>query len=109
VKKQLDEDLKGIYENELDSVAIAYEPIWAIGTGKVATNKDIVKMVETIRNEIEYLYSAKAKENVTILYGGSVNLTNYKKILANDCVNGVLVGGACLDVETFSIMCKENY
>ena len=112
VKKQLDEDLKGIYENELDSVVIAYEPLWAISSGagsKVATNKDIVKMVETIRNEIEDLYSAKAKENVTILYGGSVNLTNYKKILANDCVNGVLVGAACLDVENFSIMCKETY
>ena len=109
VKKQLDEDLKGIYENELDSVAIAYEPIWAIGTGKVPTNKDITKMMETIRNEIEYLYSAKAKEKLTVLYGGSVNLSNYKKILANDTVNGVLVGGACLDVENFAIMCKETY
>ena len=66
-------------------------------------------MMETIRNEIEYLYSAKAKEKLTVLYGGSVNLSNYKKILANDTVNGVLVGGACLDVENFAIMCKETY
>ncbi len=109
IKKQLDDDLKGIYENELDSVIIAYEPIWAIGTGKTATNKDITKMIETIRKEIEYLYSEKAGKGVTIIYGGSVNINNYKKIISNEAINGVLIGGACLDVDAFAVICRENY
>ncbi len=109
IKKELDDDLKGIYENELDSVIIAYEPIWAIGTGKTATNKDIIKMIETIRKEVEYLYSEKAGKELSVVYGGSVNLNNYKKILSNETVNGVLVGGACLDVDAFAVMCRENY
>lgn len=109
VKKQLDDDLKGIYENELDSVMIAYEPIWAVGTGKVATITDIKKMTETIRKEIENLYSAKAAKNISIVYGGSINLANYKKILSNENLNGVLIGGACLDVDGFSLIARENY
>lgn len=109
IKKQLDDDLKGIYENELDSVIIAYEPIWAIGTGKVPTNRDITKMIDSIRKEIEYLYSEKAGKNTKIVYGGSVNMNNFKKILENQTVNGVLVGGACLDVDTFAVMCRENF
>lgn len=109
VKKQLDDVLKGIYENELDSVVIAYEPIWAVGTGKVATLGDIKKIVDMIRKEIENLYSAKAGQNISIVYGGSINLANYKKILSNDALNGVLIGGACLDVDGFSIISRENY
>lgn len=109
VRKQLDDALKGIYENELDSVVIAYEPIWAIGSGKVATVKDIEKMTEVIRKEIENIYSAKAGENVSILYGGSINLANYKKILSTTSLNGALIGGASLDVDGFSLICKEKY
>lgn len=108
VKKQLDDDLRGIYENELDSVIIAYEPIWAIGTGKVATGKDIEKMIEVIRKEIDYNYSEKAGKSVTVVYGGSVKLSNYKKILQTRGVDGVLVGGACLDCDGFAIMANEN-
>lgn len=109
VRKQLDDDLKGIYENELESVVIAYEPIWAIGTGKTPTSKDISKMIETIRKEIEYNYSDKASSKIAVLYGGSVNLNNYKKIMETAGVDGVLVGGACLDVDNFAVMCRENY
>ena len=109
VRKQLDDNLKGIYENELESVVIAYEPVWAIGTGKTPTSKDIEKMIETIRKEISYLYSEKAGKNVSVVYGGSVNLNNYKKILSNDHVDGVLIGGACLDVDGFAVICRENY
>ncbi len=109
VRKQLDDDLKGIYENELEGVCIAYEPIWAIGTGKNATSKDIVKMTETIRKEIEYMYSEKAGKKVSVLYGGSVNINNYKKILGIECVNGVLIGGASLDVDNFAVIARENY
>lgn len=66
-------------------------------------------MVDSIRKEIEYLYSEKAGKSTKIVYGGSVNMNNFKKILENQTVNGVLVGGACLDVDTFAVMCRENF
>ena len=109
VRKQLDDDLKGIYENELESVVIAYEPIWAIGTGKTATNTDITKMVETIRKEIETQFSAKAAKNIAVVYGGSVGVKNYKKVLSNPAIDGVLMGGTSLDVDAFSLIARENY
>ena len=109
VKKQLDDCLKGIYENELESIIIAYEPIWAIGTGKTATVKDIQSMTNTLRKEISYLYSDKAGEQVNIVYGGSVDIVNYKKILILPCLNGVLIGGASLNVDNFAVVCRENY
>ena len=109
VRKQLDDDLKGMYENELEGVVIAYEPIWAIGTGKVATKKDITKMVEVIRKEIENQFSAKAAQNINILYGGSVNISNYKNIISNEAINGALIGGASLNVDNFSVIARENY
>ncbi len=109
VKKQLDDILKGIYENELDGVIIAYEPIWAIGTGKVASSKDISKMAELLRKEIENLYSEKAAKKINIVYGGSINLSNYKRIISLESINGALIGGACLDVDGFAAICRENY
>lgn len=109
VKKQLEEALRGIYENELDSVVIAYEPIWTVGTGKSATTKDIEKMFETIRKFIEYLYSEKAGKKVDVIYGGSISLTNYKKILEVETIDGLLVSGPCLDVENFALIAKEKY
>lgn len=107
VKKQLDDALKGIYENELESVIVAYEPIWAIGTGKTATLKDIEKMVGVLRKEIAYLYNDKTKIN--IVYGGSIDINNYKKIISLPCLDGVLIGGASLDVDNFSVIARENY
>lgn len=107
VKKQLDDALKGIYENELESVIIAYEPIWAIGTGKTATLKDIEKMVAVLRKEIAYLYNDKTKIN--IVYGGSIDINNYKKIISLPCLDGALIGGASLDVDNFSVIARENY
>ncbi len=109
VRKQLDDDLKGIYENELESVVIAYEPIWAIGSGKNVTSKDIQKMVEAIKKEIEYLYSDKASKKISIIYGGGVTLINYKKVLSLEFLNGALIGGTCLDVDDFTVIAKENY
>lgn len=114
VKKQIDDDLKGIYENELEGVIIAYEPIWAISTSKEKSNKEITtkeitKMADVIRKEIELQYSPKAAKNISIIYGGSVNVNNYKKILSIENINGALVGGASLDVDGFSVMARENY
>lgn len=107
VKKQLDDVLKGIYENELESVIIAYEPIWAIGTGKTATLKDIEKMVGLIRKEIAYLYNDKTQ--ISVVYGGSIDIKNCKKIISLPCLDGALVGGASLDVDNFSVMARESY
>ncbi len=109
VRKQIDDDLKGIYENELESVIVAYEPIWAIGTGKVATKSDIAKMVEIIRKEIALQYSEKAGNSIKVLYGGSININNYAKIISNPALDGALIGGACLDVDNFAVICRENY
>ena len=109
VKKELDDALKGIYENELEGVIIAYEPIWAIGTGKTATLKDIQKMVELIRKEIAYLYSDKAGQQINVVYGGSIDIQNYKKIISLACLNGALIGGASLNVDNFAVIARENY
>lgn len=109
VKKQLDDALKGIYENELESVIIAYEPIWAIGTGKTATAKDIAKITETIRKEIAYLYSDKASQNINVIYGGSIGMQNYKKIISIPHINGALIGKTSLDVDNFAVICREIY
>ena len=109
VRKQLDDALKGIYENELEGVIIAYEPIWAIGTGKTAQVKDIQKMVELIRKEIGYLYSEKSGEQINVVYGGSIDIKNYKKIISLPCLNGALIGGASLNVDNFAVIARENY
>ncbi len=114
IRKQIDDDLKGIYENELESVIIAYEPVWAISTNKSSankgiTNKDISKMVEVIRKEIEIQFSTKASKKITVVYGGSVGLNNYKKILSNESIDGVLIGATSLDVDAFSVIARENY
>ena len=109
VKKQLDDALKGIYDNELEGVIIAYEPIVAIGTGKTAQVKDIQKMVELIRKEIGYLYSEKSGEQINVVYGGSIDIKNYKKIISLPCLNGALIGGASLNVDNFAVIARENY
>lgn len=109
VRKQIDDDLKGIYENELEGVVIAYEPIWAIGSGKNVTSKDIQKMVEAIRTEIGYIYSEKASKNIAVVYGGGVTMSNYKKILSQEFLNGALIGATCLDVDNFALIVRENY
>ncbi len=114
VRKQIDDDLKGIYENELESVMIAYEPVWAISSNRTSksknvSNKDITKMAETIRKEIEAQYSKKASQKITVLYGGSININNYKKVLTNEAIDGAVIGAACLDVDNFAVITRETY
>ncbi len=97
IKLQLEEALKGLYENELERVIVAYEPIWAIGTGKNATVKEIEYAVKAIRKVLTDDFSIKAGKETQVLYGGSVTNKNIQAILKAQGVNGVLVGGACLD------------
>lgn len=105
--KQLDECLSGLYENELNNVIIAYEPVWAIGTGTTATVKQIEEALKIIRLEIARNYSEAISKKIRIVYGGSLNLDNYKQFVGIKDLNGLLVGGLSLNPQAFSQMIKE--
>ncbi len=99
---QLDGGLKGV-EIE-DNVVIAYEPIWAIGTGKTATPQQAQEIHSLIRNWLENNYSKDISEETSILYGGSMKPENVKELLSQSDIDGGLIGGASLDVSKFSKM-----
>ena len=86
---------------EVGSLAIAYEPIWAIGTGRTAEPADIAAMHAAIRRLLAETYGAETAAQVRILYGGSVKPDNAREILALENVDGALVGGASLSAESF--------
>ncbi len=98
---QIEEALKGLYENELEKIIIAYEPIWAIGTGKNATAREVEYAVKVIRKVIEDDFSAKAGKDINIIYGGSLNVRNISTIMRVKGIDGALVGGASLDENVF--------
>lgn len=100
--KQIDEALSGIYENELKSIIIAYEPVWAVGTGIVAPITDISNAAKLIRKIISAHYSKKAAENQQVIYGGSLTAQTSKQIFKNKDICGALVGGASLDPKEFA-------
>ncbi|MDD4111172.1 MAG: triose-phosphate isomerase [Clostridia bacterium] len=102
LQKQIVEALNGIYENELKNIIIAYEPVWAVGTGLLAGNNDITKAAEEIRKIIINSYSVNAGNNIRIIYGGSITEKNSEKIFKNKQIVGALVGGASLDPIGFS-------
>lgn len=97
VKKALD----GLEPKSLENVIIAYEPIWAIGTGKTATKEDANNSIKAIRKEIEKNYGENVAENIIILYGGSVNKDNAKELFNMSDIDGGLVGGASLKLDDF--------
>lgn len=94
--------LQGITEQELSKIIIAYEPVWAIGTGKTATNEQANEVCAVIRATIEQLYSKKSAEAMTIQYGGSMNAANADALLAQPDVDGGLIGGASLKAIDFA-------
>ena len=98
---QIENALKDIRANYIPQIVIAYEPVWAIGTGEVATPEDAQEMSLAIRQKIAKLYSDEAAEKVRILYGGSVKSGNVKSIMQQPDVDGALVGGAALDPDEF--------
>ena len=103
VENQIRSDLKGISEEELYSkLVIAYEPIWAIGTGKTASSDDAQSMCKFIRNLLTKMYCEELADSVRIQYGGSVKPGNVAEIMSKDDIEGALVGGASLDAESFS-------
>ncbi|MDR0521299.1 MAG: triose-phosphate isomerase [Planctomycetaceae bacterium] len=101
VRRQFDGSFSGIAAKEMENCVIAYEPVWAIGTGKVATPEQAEEVHAAIRKMIEKNYSKEVAEKVRIQYGGSVNDKNAAEILAKPNVDGALVGGASLKVEPF--------
>ncbi len=94
--------LEGVSEDELKQIIIAYEPVWAIGTGKTATAEQANEVCAQIRNVIAGLYNQAAADAVTIQYGGSMNAGNAAQLLAMSDVDGGLIGGASLKAEDFA-------
>ena len=94
--------LAGLTQSELDRVIIAYEPVWAIGTGKTATTQQAEDVHQLIRKLVAQLYSWAVAEKLIIQYGGSVKPENAKELLNQADIDGALVGGACLKAESFS-------
>ena len=93
--------LDGLDEDKVKETIIAYEPIWAIGTGRTATSEDANNSIKAIRGEIEKIYGKEVAECVIIQYGGSVKSTNAKELFNSSDIDGGLVGGASLKVEEF--------
>lgn len=106
---QLIGGLANITSEELDSVVVAYEPVWAIGTGQNAVPHDVAQAVRSIRSQLKHLYGAKAAENVPVLYGGSVTADSAADYLALPEVDGLLIGGASLDENAFSSIVEKAY
>lgn len=99
---QIREDLADITAEQVASMVIAYEPIWAIGTGEVATPDDAQEVCAAIRREIAEMYDQATADAVRVLYGGSVKSSNVVELMAKEDVDGALVGGASLDPEEFA-------
>ena len=102
VEQQVQIALQDIESNKLENIIFAYEPIWAIGTGMVATKEDANTIIKAIRNKIATMYNEEIAQNITILYGGSVNSKNAYEIFSASDIDGALVGGASLNVEEFN-------
>ncbi|HWC21871.1 MAG TPA: triose-phosphate isomerase [Flexivirga sp.] len=103
---QLTAALDGIAASDVASLVVAYEPIWAIGTGEVATPDDAQEACAALRNTVAELHSADIADQVRVLYGGSVKSGNVASIMARDDVDGALVGGASLDPAEFAAICR---
>lgn len=101
VKKQLQDGIFNLGESEFANVIIAYEPVWAIGTGVTASPEQAQEMHAYIRGLVAEAYNKKVAENTTILYGGSCNAKNAKELFANPDVDGGLIGGASLKADDF--------
>jgi triosephosphate isomerase len=102
--QQLEKSLEG--HKEIGEFVVAYEPVWAIGTGKVATAEQAAEVAKKLRASISELVSNEVAEATRILYGGSVKSANVAGFLASEEVDGVLVGGASLDVGEFTGICR---
>jgi triosephosphate isomerase (TIM) len=103
---QLDGALAGVPPEQARSLVVAYEPVWAIGTGEVATPEDAQEVCAAIRTRLAELYTGDLADSTRILYGGSVKPDNIGGIMAQPDVDGGLVGGASIDADAFTALCR---
>lgn len=101
VKNQIINGIKGISNDDMKKVVIAYEPIWAIGTGKTASSEEANEVIAYIRETLKDIYGEETSEEVRIQYGGSVKPANVEEIMNQPDIDGALVGGASLKSESF--------
>jgi len=101
VESQVKAALDGVSEDDMEKVIIAYEPIWAIGTGKTASSEDANEVCAHVREVLAAVYSAEVAEKVVVQYGGSVNPGNVEELLGTSDIDGALVGGASLEADSF--------
>ncbi|HMM94465.1 triose-phosphate isomerase [Phycicoccus sp.] len=106
VLAQVEAGLDGIPADQARTVVVAYEPVWAIGTGEVATPDDAQEVCAAIRTKLAELYSGDVADGIRILYGGSVKSGNVAAIMGKDDVDGALVGGASLEAGEFAAICR---
>lgn len=106
---QLLSGLANVTSEEFSQIIIAYEPVWAIGTGNNALPDDVLEAVKTIRAQIKHLYGASAANEVRILYGGSVKTDSAGDYLAISGIDGLLIGGASLDAQAFSTIVDKAH
>lgn len=109
IHDQLIGGLANITSEELETIVIAYEPVWAIGTGNNATPADVVSAVRSIRSQLKHLYGTRAASEVQVLYGGSVTEQSAADYLAIDEVDGLLIGGASLDANAFARIVEKAH
>lgn len=102
VETQLKADFEGLNADQFEKIVIAYEPIWAIGTGKTASADDAEEMCAFIRNFVKDSFGDEAAEKVRIQYGGSVKPNNVQEIMDKENIDGALVGGASLEANSYS-------
>jgi len=102
---QLDADLAGLKAEQVRQVVLAYEPVWAIGTGRVATPADAQQVCGALRDRLAESFGADVAATVRILYGGSVKANNVSDLVKQDDIDGALVGGASLDADEFAKLC----
>ncbi|WP_417203135.1 triose-phosphate isomerase [Acetoanaerobium sticklandii] len=104
VKDQTKKGLEGLTNEQVSSLVIAYEPIWAIGTGKTASSQDANEVIAYIREVVKDMYSEEVSEEVRIQYGGSVKPSNVEEIMNESDIDGALVGGASLEASDFTAL-----
>jgi triosephosphate isomerase (TIM) len=103
---QLDAALAGLKADQAERVVIAYEPIWAIGTGHTATPEDAQEVIGALRGRLVDAFSGGVADRTRILYGGSVKASTIRGIMAQPDIDGALVGGASIDAEEFTLICR---
>lgn len=108
IDSQLEGSLKGFHLDSGDRLVIAYEPVWAIGTGKTATAQDAESVIKHIRVKLSEKYGERIANAVRILYGGSVKPDNVDELMSQPNIDGALVGGASLEAESFARIVNFN-